>query len=159
MTDFHTPQDLLGQLDHSKLVNLLGYLLAQASVQTNKIFDTQVARPLQLTQLEFSILVLVHCNPGTTSKQLAQALATVPARMSLLLDRLDGRSLICREQSVVDKRFQHLTLSNSGVALVNKALSISTTMEEALLRHLTRGERTVLMELLWKVAMAGRKPE
>ena len=47
--------------------------------------------------------------PDATSKQLCQALATAPARMSLLLDRLG------------------------------------------------KGERTVLMELLWKVATAARE--
>lgn len=135
---------------------LLGYNLAQASVPTLRIFDAHIGKPLRVTQVEFSILVLIHGNPDATSKQLCQALATAPARMSLLLDRLNGRGLIARVQSEMDKRVQHLRLSRSGEALVQKSLAIASTMETDLLRNLSKGERTVLMELLWKIATSAR---
>lgn len=145
-------------MDHSKLLALLGYNLAQASVPTLRIFDSNIGKPLRVTQVEFSILVLIHSNPDATSKQLCQALATAPARMSLLLDRLNGRGLIARSQSEVDKRMQHLRLSKSGEAFVSKSLAIASDMEGDLLRSLSKGERVVLMELLWKIATsAGRE--
>lgn len=149
-------QNIPGGLDHSKLLTLLGYNLAQASVPTNRIFDAYIGKPFRVTQVEFSILVLIHSNPDATSKQLCQAMASSAARMSLLLDRLNGRGLIAREQSEVDKRFQHLRLSKSGEQLVGKALDIACTMETDLLNGLSRGERVVLMELLWKVATASK---
>jgi len=147
-------QEIPGGLDHSKLLTLLGYNLAQASVPTLRIFVSNIGKPFKVTQVEFSILVLIHSNPGATSKQLCQALASSAARMSLLLDRLSERDLIAREQSDVDKRFQHLRLSKSGEQLVGKALDIASTMETDLLNSLSRGERLVLMELLWKIATA-----
>ncbi|MBS0341200.1 MAG: MarR family transcriptional regulator [Proteobacteria bacterium] len=156
MTEPHIEHELPGGLDHSKLLALLGYNLAQASVPTLRIFDSHIGKSLGVTQVEFSILVLLHSNPGATGKQLCQALATAPARMSLLLDRLGGRDLIARVQSDVDKRVQHLRLSRSGESLVQKALAIASTMEADLLHNLSKGERTVLMELLFKIATSGR---
>ncbi|MBO9513005.1 MAG: MarR family transcriptional regulator [Variovorax sp.] len=153
----HDPA-LPGGLDHSKLLVLLGYNLAQASIPTGKIFQTRIGKPLALTQVEFSVLLLIHSNPGVTGKQLCQSLATAAARMSLVLDRLMGRGLIDKEQSGTDKRVQHLRLSKAGQRLADKALAIAGTMETDLLRRLSKGEQAMLMEMLLKIASSGREP-
>lgn len=144
--------ELPGGLDHSRMQNLLGYNIAQASIPSSKVFQRSIGRPFEISQVEFTILVLLHSNPGATGKQLCESLGAPAARMSLLLDRLSGRGWIVKTQSGQDKRLQHLQLSAEGEALVLKSLDVASTMENDLLSHLTKIEQVVLMELLRKVA-------
>lgn len=144
--------ELPGGLDHSRMQTLLGYNIAQASIPSSKVFQRAIGRPFGISQVEFTILVLLSSNPGATGKQLCASLGTTAARMSLLLDRLAERGWIVKTQSGQDKRLQHLQLKPEGDALVRKTLHVAATMENDLLRHLTKVEQAVLMELLRKVA-------
>ena len=109
-----------------------------------------------LRPVEFTILVLVAFNPGVTAKQLAQALALAAPNITILLDRLAERGLLERVRSQADRRAQHLHLTPEGERLARRAHAASRSMEEELLRHLSEGERIMLLELLHKVARQSR---
>jgi DNA-binding MarR family transcriptional regulator len=145
--------DLPGGLNHERMHTLLGYNLAQACIPSFKVFEKYIGKPLEVTQVEYTVLVLIDSNPDATSKQLCQSLGTAAARMSLIIDRLADRKYLTKTQSLVDKRVQHLRLTRSGKAFVDKAEGIAASMENELLRHLTKVEQAVLMELLRKVAV------
>lgn len=147
-----TDHDLPGGLDHSLMQTLLGYNIAQASIPTTRVFDKNLGKPLGLSQVDYTTLVLIKANPDATGKKLCQSLNTAAARMSLILDRLAERGLILRVQSGEDKRVQHLKLTKEGKSLVDKALGIAASMEDELFKHLTKVEKVILMELLMKVA-------
>lgn len=152
MTGNADDHELPGGLDHSRMQTLLGYNLAQASIPTLKVFERHIGKPLGVTQVEYTVLVLIDSNPDVTGKQLCASLSTAAARMSLILDRLAERDLVAKKQGDDDKRVQHLRLTKSGKAFVEKAQGIAATMENDLLRPLTGVEKAVLMELLRKVA-------
>jgi len=152
MTSKLNDLELPGGLDHSKMQKLLGYNLAQASIPSSKVFQRLIGRPLGLSQVEFSILVLLSSNPGCTGKQLCDSLGTSAARMSLLLDRLAGRMWIEKTQSGLDKRLQYLELTPAGEELVHKSFGLASSMEVDVLSHLTKIEQVLLTELLIKVA-------
>lgn len=144
--------DLPGRLDHSQMQKLLGYNIAQASIPTSRIFQQSLGGPLGVSQIEYTILVLIHSNPGATGKQLCQSLDTTAARMSLLLDRMADRGWMTKAQSTDDKRSFHLNLTAAGTQFVSRALEVAEGMERDLLAHLTKAEQAILMELLRKVA-------
>lgn len=144
--------ELPGGLDHGLMQTLLGYNMAQASIPTGRVFDANIGKPLGLSQVEYTTLVLIRSNPEVTGKKLCLALNHAAARMSLILDRLSERGLVARTQSGEDKRVQNLRLTRQGASLVEKALAIAASMEDDLLRCLTKVEKAVLLELLQKVA-------
>lgn len=144
--------DVPGRLDHSQMQKLLGYSIAQASIPTSRIFQQSLGAPLGVSQVEYTILVLIQSNPGATSKQLCLSLDTTAARMSLLLDRMADRGWVEKSQSMDDKRSFHLGLTAAGSTFVKRALAVAETMERELLGHLTKVEQTILMELLAKIA-------
>lgn len=141
-----------GHLDHHRLTRLLGYQLAQASIPTNRLFKSNIEAHCQLNKLEFSLLMLVASNEHVTPKRLSVAMNVPGPNLTLLLGRLEERGLLQRERSETDRRVQHLRLTSSGEALVQKLDTIIDRMEADLLSHLSPGERTLLFELLAKVA-------
>lgn len=144
---------LPGHLDHIKLINLLGYQLAQATIPTNRIFKTHIEADFDLNKLEFTIVMLVAANESVTPKRLSSAMNIPAPNLTLILDRLEKRELLQRTRSDLDRRVQHVQLTRKGLALIKKLDGVVAKMEEALLSHLTAGERAMLFELLRKVAV------
>ncbi|WP_240635863.1 MarR family winged helix-turn-helix transcriptional regulator [Caldimonas tepidiphila] len=154
MSDTSSPADAHrspGGLDHSRMLRLLGYNLAQADIPAKKAFIKYMG-PLGLRPVEYTVLTLVMSNENVTQKQLSQALSVSAPNMTLLLDRLEERRLISRTRSEADRRMQIIALTEQGQELMRRAEEISVTMEKEILRHLTPAERAILFELLQKVA-------
>jgi len=142
----------LGKLDEGALHGLLGYQLAQAAILTTGVFTHAAGQPLELRPVEFTILQLVNENADITPGRLAKALAMTAPGITIWLDRLEGRGLVLRERSTTDRRAQNVSLTRSGQALVSQALKNVLAEERSVLQSLSEGERTMLLELLHKVA-------
>ncbi|MCW5613076.1 MAG: MarR family transcriptional regulator [Rubrivivax sp.] len=139
-------------VDQSSLSHLLGYHMAQADVPAKAAFYKYIGEPLALRHVEFTILMLVRSNPGITQKQLSQTLAVSAPNITILLDRLEGKGWIQRVRSDADRRLQHVQLTPAGAKLARQSYERSLDCEREMLKHLTPGERTLLLELLDKVA-------
>ena len=147
---------LPGGLDHGRMQKLLGYNLAQAAIPSFRIFDKRIGEPFQLRRLDFTILMLIAANPHVTQRQMSLALDVSAPRLTIVCDKLVERELITRTRSEDDRRKQYIALTRKGTALVRKADRIADSMEKELLGHLTDLERTMLFQLLEKVAIHRR---
>ncbi len=152
----HREPALPGGLDHGRMRKLLGYNLAQATIPSLRIFNKRIGEPFELRRLDFTILMLVASNPGVTQRQMSLALEVSAPRLTLVCDKLEERELITRTRSEDDRRKQYIALTRKGAALVKKADHIADSMETELLGHLTEIERTLLFQLLEKVAVHRR---
>jgi DNA-binding MarR family transcriptional regulator len=141
-----------GRLSESGLHQIVGYELAQAAITTTQVFAAQVGEAFDLRPVEFTLLTLLEDNPGSTAKQLARALSVTPPNITMWVDRLEERGLVGRERSVTDRRAQHIRLTPRGTQLARKALRLLAEGEQAVLAPLSLAERTMLVELLHKVA-------
>ena len=148
----------LARLSESHLRRILGYQLAQAGIVTDGVFEATVGRPLKLRRIEFTILALLHGNPGATARQLARALAVTPPNIAVVLERLESRRLLVRERSATDGRMQHIGLTGRGAALAEKASRAIVDGERSAFGTLSSTEFAMLLELLHKAAQARRTP-
>lgn len=139
-------------LDQSEMLRLLGYNIAQAAIPAFKLFDTLIGLPLGLRQVEYSILFLVETNDKVTHKRLSTALGVAAPNLTIVLDRLEQRQLVKRTRSPHDGRVQYIQLTPRGGTLHGRAKQIADTMEDELLSHFSAGERTMLFDLLQKLA-------
>ena len=138
-------------LDSSRLSHLVGYAASRAAITMRKVFAKHM-EPLDLKIVEFSILMLVAQNPQVNQKQLGQALDISAPNMAVTLDRMVERGWVERVRSTMDRRAQHIHLTEAGAALVQRAEKIAATMEAPSLAMLSAAERALLIELLHKVA-------
>ena len=146
----------VASLDEAALLTIIGYQLAQAAVVTDRVFAEQVGGPQALRQLEFTLLALLHSNPGATARQLARALAVTPPHIAAAVERLAQRGWLGRERGERDARLQHLTLTRAGVAAMERAIPALQRGEAEALAALSSAERAMLAELLHKAARSRR---
>lgn len=132
---------------------ILGYQLAQASIAASEVFAGQVGEVFELRPVEFTVLALVHQNPGLTPGQLATtALSVTPSNITMWIDRLHRRGWVDREMNVKDRRSQHLRVTAEGADIACQATERLSAGEHQALSGLTAGERMLMIELLRKLA-------
>lgn len=143
-----------GNLEETQLHRVLGYQLAQATIATTAVYMQMVGEPFELRPVEFTTLSLIKQNPGGSPAQLAKALAVSPPNISMWIDRLEAQGWVVRRRDDNDKRSQQLRLTARGAGLVEKATEQVLLGEQKAFAHLSDGERTILIELLHKLACA-----
>ena len=142
-------------VDTSRLEHLVGYAASRASIELKKTFARHLG-PLELKAVEFSILVLVAANAPINQKRLGKALDVSAPNMAITLDRMVERGWVERVRGTADRRAMHIHLTVAGRTLVQRAEKIAATMEDTSLAMISTAERALLIELLMKVAGAGR---
>lgn len=138
------------KLDAAFLQSLLGYNARRASLAIIEQFHVDMAS-FNLRPVDFSVLSLIRHNPGTTSRQLCQALNILPPNMVVFLKNFEKRQLVERTPHPTDGRAMGLTLTESGEALIQAAEK--TAMDSGLkaTSALTESERQTLARLLQKI--------
>ena len=150
-----TGDDAPRALDHGALDAVLGYQLSLADVPSKRLYFKHIGEPFRLRPVEYSLLVLVLFNGNdVTQKQLGQALCLPAPNLTILLDKLAERGLIARERSEVDRRVQHVRLTDVGMRLAQAAHARVPAMEREWSGLLSAQEKALLARLLRK--MAGR---
>ncbi len=149
-----TPQ---GGLDEGGIHGLLGYQLAQSAILTTQAFVSVVGKPLGLRTVEFTVLQLVRENAPVTATKLAKALAVTTPGITLWLDRLEQRGLVQRVRDETDRRTQNVRITPQGEELVTSAITRLLQADREILKHLSEGERQMLLELLHKVARSRKR--
>jgi DNA-binding MarR family transcriptional regulator len=132
------------------LESLLGYNARRASLTILQIVFERMAT-LGLRPVEFSMLSLIHHNPGITSRRLSEALAIQPPNLVGKVANMLERGWITRQTDAQDKRALVLTLSPEGLAIIEKAEKLAEELEKAASVQLTAEERDNLIMLLKKV--------
>ena len=100
-----------------ELANSLGFLMRIAQV---RVFDKFFERfaDSELRPGEFSILWVIHLNPGIRQGRLAQTLNIKPAHMTKTIRRLEQANMVTREVPDLDRRSVHLSLTAAGESFI-----------------------------------------
>jgi DNA-binding MarR family transcriptional regulator len=146
----------LAKLSEAAIHTIVGYQLAQATIVTDQVFDERLGHRGGLRRVEFTILALVQGNPDVTARHLARALAVTPPNIAIWLDKLEARGLVARQRSDSDARVQHIRVTRTGSALVDRSVQQLLEGETLALSALSAAERAMLVELLHKVALSRR---
>ena len=109
-------------------------------------FADSIAR--QATPGQFGVLTLIGANPGLTQSALASAVGIERSTMVAVIDTLEGRDLVERRASQIDRRSNALVLSAAGAAIMDKLRPIVAGHENRFAGNLSLAERRQLIDLL-----------
>jgi MarR family transcriptional regulator, lower aerobic nicotinate degradation pathway regulator len=141
MTVSKEPPDLLAST---------GYLLARAGSESRRRFVEALAKQ-ELTLAAYSVLMVLGAVAGSTQRQLAGAVGIDPRNLVPILDDLQARGFLIRDQHPQDRRRHAVRLSPSGRAKLNRLGEVGAKAESDLLQPLSLTERKVLHKLLAKL--------
>lgn len=135
-----------GEIDVGLLGSLVGYHLRRAQARVFDDFMRTMAGD-GITPAQIGVLAIIDANPGLNQSALARALGIERSTMVGVIDTLEGRLLLRREEAV-DKRSHALRLSQEGETLLRAVEPKIRSHERRLLRNLDAQETRTLVSLL-----------
>lgn len=138
------------QVDTRFLQSLLGYNARRAALAIIERFLARMAQ-FDLRPVEFSVMSVIHHNPGVTSRQLCAALNLLPPNLVGLIQLLHARGLLVRQPHPHDGRAVGLHPTPEGRALMLQAEQAALEVESANSLGLTAAQHKNLLQLLQKV--------
>lgn len=121
----------------------LGYWLRAVSNQVSAAFARKV-EALGVSVAEWVILRLLYEKGGTPPSELAAAMGMTRGAISKLADRLLAKKLIAQSFDTEDRRYQKLSLTAPGRALVPKLAALADANDEEFFGHLKAAERKTI---------------
>src|SRR5215469_9750360 len=127
------------------------FLLAQVGAHAAAKFAERL-RPLGLSPAQAGILRILDASPAITQQVLASALGSPPSRLVALVDELESKGLIERQENETDRRRYALLLTAKGRSTLNNIGGLVRGHQNELLAVLSEAERNQLTMLLKRIA-------
>jgi DNA-binding MarR family transcriptional regulator len=106
---------------------------------------------------QFNVLNLLHLKPaGLSQSELSRHLIMHRSNLTWLVDRLEKEGLVCRKESVVDRRAYRVMLTPAGAALLETILPSYYGEAEKVWRHLGLKRAA---QLILELQAAARNPK
>jgi DNA-binding MarR family transcriptional regulator len=113
------------------LSQLLGYSIRRAQLWIFREFSRQLAA-FEISPAQFSVLCVIDANPGVNQLAVAQLLSIERAGLGRLVDHLEGRGLVRRTASAINRRYYVLYLTGAGTALLGRLRPAAAASDKAL---------------------------
>ncbi|WGM48133.1 hypothetical protein KOAAANKH_03029 [Brevundimonas sp. NIBR10] len=137
-------------LNFDGLDEVLGFHVRQAQgTMHRRLIETLAS--IDLTQKQAGALWLVGANPGTSQIGIGGALRMDRATTMAIIDRLEGRTLVVRQRSTVDRRRHELYLTPEGQKLLVQVKKLSREHELKFSERFTAEELKSLIDLLGRI--------
>jgi DNA-binding MarR family transcriptional regulator len=121
----------------------------------SKVLDRRLTQDLGISLAWFELLIQLHTAPLGRRRllDLSQRLVVSKASITKLVDRVERAGLVRREVSETDRRAVYAALTDSGRAVLAKALPLQVAnVRECFSGVLDEAEQAALTEILGKVA-------
>jgi|ERR1700733_1911471 len=132
-------------------ISSVAFLLAQVGACAAEEFAKGLA-PLKFTPCDAGILRLLRNSPGLSQQDLARSLEMHASRLVAVIDALESRGLVAREENARDRRTYSLKLTSSGNEALLQIGQVARRHNEALCSTLDQDERNQLADLLARIA-------
>lgn len=129
----------------------VGFLLRRAHQRHAALFQETMA-DADLTPTQFTALIKVVELGRVTQNQLGRLVATDPATIQGVVQRLIGRGLVGRTADPMDRRSAVLAATATGLDLARRAVALARRISDATLEPLDAAERVRFLALLRKLS-------
>lgn len=131
----------------------IGYLLRQGQHAMRQSLESALA-DLDLTQPQFTVMVLVRAYPEISAADIARLSLLTPQTVAVIMRNLVRDGWITRQADPIHGRKLKLALTDDGKALLKKAQRRADRLEKQMLEGLSQKEEKLIRT--WLVGLAHR---
>ncbi|SMF51911.1 transcriptional regulator, MarR family [Tistlia consotensis] len=124
-----------------------GHLIRRAQQIAVAIF-VEECRHLDLTPVQYAVLVATRDAPGIDATRLSEVIAYDRSTLGSVLDRVEEKGWVERRPSPGDRRVKQLFLTEAGAGLLAAAEPHVRRAQERIVQPLAEPQRQELMRLL-----------
>ena len=137
----------------------LGFLMRRILAAISNQVDDELGSS-GLTNAQWAPLLMLYAGRGTTVAELARECHMDPGAMTRMLDRLEGKRLVCRARSNKDRRVVNLELTTEGKAAAQGLPTVLRNVQNTYTHGFTAAETALLKSMLHRILdnlRAGRR--
>ena len=123
------------------------------SAQDIKNFAEKILKPYSLTLEQFHLLKNMSAEKGLSQRELGELVTKTPANITRILDRLEAKSLVSRQENPEDRRASLVILTQEGLKLVQEVFTTFESFSSSLTRGISEQEQQLTREVLGKLSM------
>jgi DNA-binding MarR family transcriptional regulator len=142
-----TPGAETAGLDFGPLAERLGYRLRRAQISVFRDFFAAFA-PFDIKPAQYSILTIIERNRGLKQTQVCDALGIKRTNFVAMIDELEARGLVRRDEAPADRRSHALVLTAEGEILMPKLHETSAAHEQRIIDCLGRARHAEMRDTL-----------
>ena len=128
----------------------LGYWLRFVSNHVSHAFSQRLAAR-EVTVAEWVLLRQLHDHEAAAPSDLAAQLGLTRGAVSKLAERLVAKTLVARRAETGDRRYQALSLTPAGRALVPELAALADVNDAAFFGHLSPDERAAITAAMQEI--------
>jgi len=148
--------DRKNSLDLSALQETPGFMIRILQLLNFEAFFRHF-QSLDLSPVEYSILMTVRDNAAVTQSELAAVLKMRLPNLVKILSVMEEAGILKRRRSARDKRAVELSLSAAGQKRADEARRLGEIFNEQTLSPLSKPERTAFLQMLTRLVEAYRR--
>ena len=99
----------------------LSLIAIRRILRATELYGRELARAAGLTAVQVRVLQIIAEKGHSTPKEIAERMGVSRATVTALIDRLEGKSLVTRQKSTLDRRQMILALTAEGMAALERA--------------------------------------
>jgi DNA-binding MarR family transcriptional regulator len=120
-----------------------------------KVYMEQHLAP-SLTESQLTVLEVLKENGRMKPSQLIPYLATTPAAVTMLLDRMEKNELVTRVRDQEDRRIVWILITDRGKEEADRGIQLRNDFLSAALGRISIHNQNLLVYLLGKITAAGQ---
>jgi DNA-binding MarR family transcriptional regulator len=136
------------------LADRLGYLLKHAQLRLAELSRAALA-PFGISGRELAVLVAIDDRPSQSQQEVARRMDVDRTTMVALIDDLEDKGLVQRQQDPDDRRKNVVVLTDAGRTTLRQATAAAREAERRLLGSLSDNESAMLKKALQTIAFPG----
>ncbi len=134
-------------LQAARLQDMAGQALHRATMAMQADFARRTTG-FDLSPSQFALLTLIEANPGVTAGDLARASGLDKSTLTPFLAKLQARGLITRQRSVIDRRVQHIEMTDYGQRFLGDLTDLVLAQEARFAARMGSEKLAQLLSLL-----------
>ncbi len=121
-------------------------------IRATDLYSRQLSKKSGLTAPQLLVLQAIQEMGAVAISRLSTHVSLSQATVTSILDRLEGRGLVARHRSTMDKRVVHATLTPQGEAMIVQAPKPLQDVFSAAFDKLEEWEKSMIVASLQRVA-------
>lgn len=139
------------------LAAFLPYLLNHAAETTSLGFQSEYKDRYGMLRTEWRVLFHLGMYGSLTAREIGQRANIHKTKISRAVQRLEEKRYLVRKRDAQDRRVEHLTLTQAGLAAFADLSSTAERYDAALTDGLSQGDVETLRRMLVKIAARGHR--
>jgi DNA-binding MarR family transcriptional regulator len=129
----------------------VGWALRRAELAVQAVKEQRL-RGLGMASAHFSLLIMIHNEPGLTGAELARRLNVTPQAVASLVARLEDRGQLERRPHPRHRHVQELHLTDAGRDALRSAVPEIAAIEQRITQELGPDDASRMTALLHRIA-------